>query len=56
MGTNPDDGPEDDLGQEPIQDLIAMLDSVLAALDSAGEGLAAAHVDMARQVLVAKGV
>lgn len=35
-------------------ELIAALEAVLAALDAAGENIAAAHVDMALQMLLGR--
>ena len=37
-----------------LEKLVAALDDILAALDAAGEGIAAAHVDMARNVLLSR--
>ena len=37
-----------------IEKLVAAIDDILAALDAAGEGIAAAHVDMARNALLAR--
>lgn len=37
-----------------LDDLIAALDEIIAALDTAGEKIAAAHADMARNVLLSK--
>jgi transposase-like protein len=45
-------------GQSPnrteLDELIAALEKALAALDAAGENIAAAHVDMARNVLLSR--
>ena len=40
--------------EEELDALIAALDEILAALDAAGENLAAAHVDMARNRLLSR--
>ena len=37
-----------------LSSLIAALEDILAALDAAGENLAAAHVDMARNMLLSR--
>ena len=37
-----------------IRELVAALEAVLAALDAAGENIAAAHVDMALQMLLGR--